>query len=104
MGPGNLTLMASNTYAGGTTVSGGTLQLGNATALGSGGLAANSGVVDLAGNSPTLASLSGLAGAITNSSSSLATLGLNQSIPTTFGGTLRNGQGSLALSLGGSGR
>ena len=44
LGPGLLTLAASNGYSGGTTVSGGTLQLGNASALGSGTVAVSGGV------------------------------------------------------------
>jgi fibronectin-binding autotransporter adhesin len=66
-GSGLVMLSGPNGYTGGTTVSGGTLQLGSAAALGTGGLTANAGVVDLAGNSPTVATLNGLAGTITSS-------------------------------------
>ena len=86
IGNGLLALAGSNAYSGGTTVSGGTLQLGNASALGTGGLTANNGTVDLASFSPTVSSLSGAAGTITNSGGSDSTLTVNQPIATTFGG------------------
>ena len=87
-GPGGaMVLTGQNTYSGGTQITAGTLQVGNANALGTGGLTANAGVVDLAQYSPTVTSLSGLAGTITNSVSA-ATLYVNQSTSTTFGGTL----------------
>jgi autotransporter-associated beta strand protein len=85
------TLAGSDTYTGGTTVSGGTLQLGNVAALGAGGLTANAGVVDLAGYSPTLASLGGAAGTITLSGSQNSVLTVNQSGSTSFGGSLNDG-------------
>ena len=71
-GTGLLTLSASNGYSGGTTVSGGTLQLGNTSALGTGGLTANSGVVDLAGFSPTVTTFNGASGTVTSSAGSAA--------------------------------
>ena len=93
-----------NTYSGGTTVNGGTLQLGNASALGTCGLTADAGNVDLAGYSPTVSSLSGAAGTITNSGPADSILTVNQSTTTTFGGSLTDGAtNTLALSLTGSG-
>ena len=59
-GPGFMARSASSSYSGGTKVSAGTLQINNAGALGSptGALTANGGVLDLAGNSPTVGALS----------------------------------------------
>ena len=103
-GSGTLIFSGTNTYSGGTTIGGGTLQLGNANALGTGGLTANAGVLDLAGFSPMVASLGGLAGAVTNSGSADSLLTVNQSTTTTFGGSLLDGAtNKLALSLTGSG-
>jgi fibronectin-binding autotransporter adhesin len=106
MGPGMLVLNAANAYSGGTNITGGVLQLGNSAALGSGGLAANGGTLDLADYSVTLPSLSGIAGAITNSNVSgngLSTLTVNQATTTTFSGAINNGAGQVALTVTGSG-
>ena len=103
-GPGEWSLTASNTYSGGTTVTGGTLQLGNNAALGTGGLTANHGTVDLAGFNPTVASLSGAAGTITNSGTGNSVLTVNQTSATTFSGQLTDGAtNTLGLALSGSG-
>ncbi len=102
-GGGMLNLSASNGYSGGTTVSGGTLQLGNTSALATGGLTADAGSVDLAGYSPTVFGLGGAAGTITNSVSSAVTLTANQATPTTFGGALQDGCGTLSLVKNGTG-
>ncbi len=106
-GSGALVLAgASNTYSGGTNVIGrGTLQLGGPTALGTGGLAVTSGTVDLAGNSPTIASLAGgNAGVIENvSSAANSVLTVAQSTSTRFSGSISNGpSGSVALVLASS--
>ncbi len=71
--------------------------------MGIGAVSANGGVLDLAGNSPTIGSLGGLAGTITNSVTSAVTLNVNQSAVTSFSGTLQNGAGTLALVANGSG-
>jgi fibronectin-binding autotransporter adhesin len=103
-GSGLLSLAAANGYGGGTQVSGGTLQLGNASALGTGGLAVNGGVLDLAGYSISVPSVSGAAGVVTNSGfEATVTLTVNQSIPTTFGGTIADGAGTTLLDLTGPG-
>jgi fibronectin-binding autotransporter adhesin len=103
-GPGELTLGGANAYSGGTTISGGSLQLGNSSALGTGALAANGGTLDLAGFSITVPSFSGAAGVVTNSGSGqLATLTVDQSIVTSFGGTIADGAGQTALNLTGPG-
>ena len=79
------------------------MQLGNNSALGTGGLTANAGVVDLAGFSPSVASLSGAAGILTNSGGSLATLTVVQNGTTTFSGTLQDGVSPTALLMTGTG-
>ncbi|MGA2253694.1 MAG: hypothetical protein ABSG53_03455 [Thermoguttaceae bacterium] len=64
---------------------GGTLQLGNNSALGNGGLTVNNGTVDLAGCSPTIASLrGGLAGTVADSNISPVTVAVNQASTTNF--------------------
>ena len=102
-GSGSLVLIAANAYSGGTTIAAGTLRLGNSGALGSGGLTLTGGTVDLANYSPTVASLSGAGGTITNSVSP-AKLSISQLTLTTFGGAIENGAGgAFSLSLGGAG-
>ena len=103
IGPGTLVLAGDNTYSGGTTVSGGILQLGNSAALGTGGLTANRGTVNLAGFSPSVASLSGGSGTITNNGGGGAQLTVTQNGTTTFSGTLRDGAGKTSLFLTGTG-
>ena len=103
-GPGTLIVAGSNNYSGGATVIGGTLKLGNSAALPlNGALAANGGTLDLAGYSVTAPSFSGANGTVTNSGGALATLAVNQSINTSFNGTLTDGTGKLALSKSGAG-
>ena len=102
-GTGVLALGGSNTYSGGTELSSGTLQVGSNSPLGLGAVSANGGVLDLAGNSPTIGSLGGIAGTITNSGSNAVTLSVNQSAVTSFSGTLQDGEGTLALVANGSG-
>ena len=97
LGPGTLTLSASNGYSGRTTVAAGTLQLGNSAALGTGALAADGGTLDLAGYSILVPSFSGASGTVTNNGGALATLTVSQSINTSFNGTLQDGAGTLAL-------
>ena len=107
--PGMLTLSGSNSYSGGTMIESGTLQVANSAALGIGGLTANGGTLDLAGYSVTVASFSGAAGTITNSSSSLAILTVNQpgsasqAGSTTFSGAINNGAGQVALAKSATG-
>ncbi len=96
-----LTLTGFNAYSAGTTIRGGTLQIGSYYALGSGGLTANAGVLDLAGFTASVPSLSGSSGVITNSGlGSPTNLYVNQSIATTFSGTFRDGASSVGLALG----
>ena len=51
----------------------------------------------------TVGSLSGAAGTITNSTGPQATLTVNQSTSSTFGGALTDGGGGLSLTMNGSG-
>ena len=103
---------ANNTYSGGTNVNAGLLVLGvgNSNSLGTGGVAMSGGTLDLAGNTITIASLSGAAGTVTNFSDGPvpAVLTVSQSIGTTFSGQIDNvasypisliksGSGSLTL-------
>ena len=103
-GTGMLTLSGTNSYSGGTTVSAGTLQWCAALAL-SGNLAVGSGgLLDLNGNSPTVAGLSG-AGTVGNnaaSSSSTFTVGASNAT-STFSGVIQNGSGQVGLTKTGTG-
>ena len=109
LGTGSLTANSGVTLLSGTCgvttfrVVGGTLQLGNNRALGTGSVAADAGTIDLAGYSPTVMTLSGSAGAITNSGSAESILTVHQSATTTFGGSLTDGVKKVALSLTGPG-
>ena len=104
-GGGVLVLNGVDTYSGGTNIGGGTLQLGNSSALGTGGLALSTGVLDLAGYSPTVGALSGTAGStITNSSTGTVTLTTNIAAGTsTFSGVIANGGGTVSLTKSGGG-
>ena len=105
VGPGMLTLSASNGYSGGTSIQNGTLQLGNSAALGTGALAANGGTLDLAGYSATVTSFSGGAsGLVTNSGPTGAVLTVNQAGSTNFSGVFSDGaSGSFGLYKTGAG-
>ena len=99
-GSGSQTLTGSSAYAGGTTVSSGTLVLGNNAAIGTGGLTANGGLTDLHGFNPTVSSLSGAAGMVTNKGASNSLLTVTQGATTTFSGTISDGPtNKTALSL-----
>ena len=107
-GAGKLVLAGThNTYSGGSYIGGsGTVQLRNAAALGSGGLTVNSGVVDLAGCSPTLGGLSGGSGGLIANltGTSNSTLSVAQSGSSVFRGTIANGPTNMtALTLTGPG-
>ena len=101
VGNSELILTGSNSFGGGTTITAGTLQMGNASALGAAGspLTVNGGMLDLQGYSVTVGTLGGSGGTIvSNSAGSTTTLTVN--MPTgasTYGGSLTNGLGTLAL-------
>ncbi len=95
-GPGQLVLgNAGNSFTGGTVVGGGTLTLGAAGALGpaSNPLWIAGGVLDLNGQAATVGGLSGGVGSITNNAAvaAAASLTVNNSATSTFGGTIADG-------------
>ena len=102
MGSGAQTFSGSNTYSGGTVITAGTLQAGNISALGSGGVAVNTGVLDLNGFNVVTGALSGSAGTVT-STSTAATLNTNVAATSTFGGVLVDGGGQVGLTKSGTG-
>ena len=98
-------LSGSNNYTGGTQIAGGILQLGNSAALGTGGLATSGGTLDLNGlrQPHGFQSLSGAGGVVTNNATNTtSTLSIAQSVATAYGGSLRNGAGTLALLFNGA--
>ena len=81
--------------------------MASSAALGaaSGALTVNKGVLDLAGFSPTVSSLSGSNigfGIVANSNTALATLTLAGTAATTFLGTIQDGAGKVQLQLSGN--
>jgi len=107
-GPGTLTLSGASTYTGATTVSAGVLQAGSVGAFSArSAFTVNTGaVLDLNGFNNTVGSLSG-SGLVSNTGGGLlsnATLSVGaDNTSTTFGGTLQNGMGTLALTKVGTG-
>ena len=105
-GSGTLVLAGSNSYSGGTMINHGTLQVGNASALGnaSSALTINGGELDLYGQSVTVGSLNGSAGAvITSGTAGSVTLTVNQGTDATYAGVIQDGSGTVALSKLGAG-
>ncbi len=102
-----LTLSAANTYTGSTTISAGTLRYGIATAIPNGATAGNvtnNGILDLNGFSPTINGMTG-GGVVDNVSAGGArslTIGANNTT-SSFGGTLQNTSGTVALIKTGTG-
>ena len=120
LGAGNLTvasvsgalpvyLNASNNFTGGTILTNyGSIQLGNINALGAGGLILYSNtLLNLNTNSISIATLSGQNSCAITDTKTLAgttTLTVNQSVATTYSGTISNGPTRpLALTLSGAG-
>ena len=103
-GAGLLTLMAPNTYSGGTTVTGGVLQLGlGGSLLATGTLTVNGGIFDLNGNNQTVGGLSGTGGTLYLNGGGELTV--NQATATSFAGSIegsgkliKTGSGTLTLS------
>jgi autotransporter-associated beta strand protein len=105
-GPGTETLSASNSFTGGVTLSSGTLNVGTTSALGAttGTLIVNSGVLNLAGNSPTVGVLNGSGGTIVNNGSGAATLTFGSSSnASSYAGSFANnnnsGTGVLSINM-----
>ena len=111
-GTSMLILSTANTYSVRTNIQNGTLQLGSSSALPSGttvtlGSGSNSGVLDLAGNNPTIAGLAtsgtGTANIVGNSGGSASTLTVNGG--GTFSGVIQDvlggGSGTVGLTVGG---
>jgi fibronectin-binding autotransporter adhesin len=105
-GSSTLTLSGTNTYDGNTTVSsGGTLKLGSATVIPDGagkGDVSLAGTIDLAGFSETINGLSGAGTVTTSTGTPTFTVGSND-VTSTFGGTIVNGSGTVALTKTGAG-
>lgn len=107
-GTATLLLSASNTYSGTNTLNNATSvwKLGHANALGANGnaLVMTTGTLDLASFSPTIGSLSGAGGRITNSTASTtATVTSTSAVTGTFAGVIANGSGTTAFTKQGVG-
>ncbi len=105
LGGGSLTLIQADAYGGGTDLESGTLVVGYPSALGTGGLTVNGGALDLDGYSITVPELNGSGGTITNNgenSPAILTVDDPNNDWMYFGGTLRDGQSTLALVVSGS--
>ena len=103
--PGTQVIAGTDTYSGSTTITAGTLQLGSTTALASSMpvTIGNNGVFDLGGFSPTLASLTGT-GIVFNGVGGASTLILSPTSGTsTYGGSIRDGLGTVALTISATG-
>jgi fibronectin-binding autotransporter adhesin len=90
-GAGTLTLAGANNLMGGVQVNAGTLALANTTALSANNAVTlgAGGILDLNGTpTQTIASLSGTAGVVTNTSTTPATLTLAGNASASFGGTI----------------
>ena len=104
-GAGTQVIAGTDTYSGSTTITAGTLQLGSTTALASSMpvTIGNNGVFDLGGFSPTLASLTGT-GIVFNGVGGASTLIFAPTSGTsTYGGSIRDGLGTVALTISATG-
>ncbi|WP_225421126.1 autotransporter-associated beta strand repeat-containing protein [Sphingomonas parva] len=100
-GPNDISLAGNNSYSGGTLLSDGGLIADSPNALGIGGLVQTGGELDVYYGALTISSLSGTGGRITTNSGGLGTLVVTGGT-TSYAGTLRDGDGMLALTLSGS--
>jgi autotransporter-associated beta strand protein len=104
-GAGTLTLSGSNTFSGATTIAQGTLSMGSDTGLSPHSTLTvdNAGALDLNGHTIAIDGLAGT-GSITNNSATPVTLTTGASGGSgTFGGTLDDGTGVIALVKTGAG-
>ncbi len=110
--PSVLNISGLNSYSGQTTISAGTLQIGNSNALeGSTAVSfgGNSGILDLNGNSISIASLSSVSGGTvtnnaTGSGTQTLTLASTAAATATFAGVIQNGPTrTVALTLNSAG-
>jgi fibronectin-binding autotransporter adhesin len=104
-GTGTLSLSGNNTFSGATTISAGTVTLGSDTALSAASslTIGNAGTLDLNGRIIAIDGLAGT-GSLTNNSATPVTLTTGSSGGSgTFGGTLNDGLGTIALIKTGAG-
>ena len=104
-GTGILTLSGNNTFGGATTIAQGTLSMGSTSGLSSHSTLTigNAGALDLNGQVITIDGLAGT-GSITNNSSTPVSLTTGASGGSgTFGGTINDGSGVIALAKTGAG-
>ena len=95
-----------NTYKGSTSITAGTLQLGASTNIPAtrGLIIGASGVLDMAGYSQTVGSLTGVAGSlVTSSASGSLVLTTGDATNTSYEGSIENGSGTIGLVKNGSG-
>jgi len=107
-GPGTVVLANANDYDGTTTISGGALQMGDAASLGTSQSVAfstgSTGKLQLYGHDLTLANLTDDGGApVIENGTDTAVLTVNNPSDLSYGGTIQNGGGTLALTKEGTG-
>jgi fibronectin-binding autotransporter adhesin len=97
-------LSAANSYSGGTTLTSGTLAVGNGSALGTGALAADSGTLDLNGQSLSVGTLSSGSSAVIRSSvAGAASLRTTSEFSSSLFGSIADGVGVVSLTKAGGG-
>jgi autotransporter-associated beta strand protein len=103
-GTGTWTLSGANTYTGTTTVNDGTLRLAGVGLLSGGPLTMNGGILDLNGTTQTVGTLSGASGAVIRNGAAATniTFTYNQAASGTYAGIIEDGNGTLAVTKGGT--
>jgi autotransporter-associated beta strand protein len=103
-GSGTWTLSKANTYTGTTTVNEGTLRLAGTGTISNGALTLGGGTLDLNGTTQTVGNLGGTSGIIRNGAAATnVTFTFNQTSNTTYGGSIEDGSGTVAVTKTGSG-